>query len=87
MDARKRLQRLLPLDLVMKCFERLTLPLSQTRKRLHYLIMQSCEERWRVFLDELQNVARKLPVMCALFDDREIVDLLELFPNFEELRG
>src|SRR5438874_9202941 len=87
MDAHKRLQRLLPLNLVVKCLERLTLPLLQTRKRLHYLITQSCEERWRAFLHEFENVARELPVVCALFDDGETVEVVELFPHFEKLRG
>ena len=87
MDTHKRLQRFLPLNLVVKRFERLTLPLLQIRKGFHNLITQSCEERWRAFLHEFQNVARKLPVMCALFDDREMVDFVKLFPNLEELRG
>ena len=87
MDARKCLQRLLPLNLVAKWFERLTLPLAQTRKRFHYLVTQSCEERWRAFLHEFENVARELPAMCALFNDGEIVEVVELFPHFEKLRG
>ena len=87
MDARKRLQRITPLNLMMKCFKCLTLPLAQTRKRFHYLVTQSCEERWRPFLQAFENVARELPIMCALFDDHEIVDVVQLFPNLQELRG
>src|SRR5439155_21054426 len=87
MDAHEWLKRIAPFNLAAKRFQRLTLPLFQNGKRLDYSVSH-CREKFRhTFFHELENVARELSVMRALFDNHEIVDVLELFPDFEELRG
>src|SRR6266487_3663715 len=72
MNAQEWLQRVAPFHLIAKPFQRPRLPVLQDRKGLDYSVAQSCEEFWCAFLHRFENVARELPVVCALFDDSEI---------------
>src|SRR5262249_3202426 len=87
MDALEWLQGLSPFNLIAKRFQRLTLPRLQNRKRLDDSVAQRVEEFPPAFLDELENVARELPVVSALFDNEEIIDFAKPLPDFGELGG
>ena len=87
MHARKWLQRLEPLNLLAKYFQHSTLPLLQNCKRLDYPVAQCCEEFRRAFLQEFEHIAGEPAIMCALFQNHEIVGFAQTFPNLDELRG
>src|SRR6266516_2928605 len=87
MNAHKGLQRAVPFDLIAKQFQRPRLLLLQNRKGLDYSIAQSREESRRAFLRRFKNVVREPPIVRALFDDHEIVDLAELLPDLGKLRA
>src|SRR6266536_337904 len=87
MNAQEWLQRVAPFHLIAKPFQRPRLPVLQDWKGLDYSVAQSCEEFWCAFLHRFENVARELPVVCALFDDDEIFHAAESLPHFSKLRG
>src|SRR6266480_7502400 len=87
MNAQEWLQRVAPFHLIAKPFQRPRLPVLQDRKGLDYSVAQSCEEFWCAFLHRFENVARELPVVCALFDDSEIFHAAESLPHFSKLHG
>src|SRR5437667_1819833 len=87
MDAHERLQRIAPLNFLAKSFQRSLLSLLQNRKWLDDSVAQSFEESRRAFLHRLENVARELPIVCALFDNHNVIDFTESFPDFGELRA
>src|SRR5437867_2071648 len=87
MNARKWFQRVAPFNLLAKCFQRLTLPLLQNRKRLDDPIAQRVEKIRQALLHELENIPRELPVVRPLLDNDEIIHLAEALPDFGELRG
>src|SRR5437667_6960773 len=85
MDPREWFKRIAPFNLVSKWFQCLRLALSQNRKGLDYSVAQSFEEFPRARLGRLENVARELPVVCALLNNDKIVDFTELLPDLSEL--
>jgi hypothetical protein len=85
MDTGEWFERVAPFNLISKWFQYLRLPLSQNRKRLDYSVAQSFEEFGRAFLRSLENVARELAIMCALFNNNKIVGFTELLPDLREL--
>src|SRR6266481_4863565 len=85
MNAHEWLQRVEPLDLAAKPLQRPLLAFLQNWKWLDYSIAQSREQFWRAFLRRFENVAGELPIVRALFDYHEIVDLAESLPDFDKL--
>src|SRR6476661_6358257 len=86
MDAHEGLQRIAPFNSVAKWFQTLRLSLLQNWKWLDYSVTQSFEESRRSLLQRFEYVARELPIMRALLDNREVVDFAEPLPDFRELR-
>ena len=85
MDTRERFKRIAPFNLVSKWFQHLRLALPQNRKSLDDSIVQRFEELRHARLGELENVARKLTVVCTLLNDDKIVVFTELLPDLSEL--
>src|ERR1700745_654521 len=85
METDEWFKRISPFNLISKWFQHLRLPLSQNRKWLDYSVTQSLEEFRRALLGRLENVARKLTVVCPLLNNDKIVDFTELLPDLGEL--
>ena len=85
MEAGERLQigeRFCPGDLVAEFRQGFLLSRLQNRKGLDDAIT---ERRWK-FTHRRQDIVRELPMMRALFDNREIIRTPHDFPHLRELR-
>src|ERR1043166_7317732 len=84
MDAGKRSKGLRPFEFVAETRQSLRLSILQEGKRLHDPVAKRLEKFGEALARALEHVARELPVVGTLFDDSEIVDLVETLPNFNE---
>ena len=90
MNAGKWLERIdgiAPFDFAFIFRERLRLAVLQDGRRFEDSIAQSGEKFRPAFARGAEHVARKVAMMRALFDDDEVVDLVESLPHLRELRS
>src|SRR6266478_5224226 len=83
----ERIDGIAPFDFAFIFRERLRLAILQDGKRFDDSIAQSGEKFRPAFARRAEHVARKVAVMRALFDDDEVVDLVESLPHLRELRS
>src|ERR1700676_3983947 len=76
-----------PFDFAFILRERLRLAVLQDGKRFDDSIAQEGEEFRPALARGAEHVARKVPVMRALFDDDGVVDPAKSLPYLRELRG
>jgi hypothetical protein len=83
----ERIDGIAPFDFAFIFRERLRLTVLQDGKRFDDSIPQSGEKFGPAYTRRAEHVACKVAVMRALFDDDEVIDVVEPLPHLRELGG